>query len=107
MIPKDVHIIKIKPTESMVVSDIISKSIPEKLSAQESSEESLKLINQGIRNAQSSDISRAPTQLHEKLRSAHLQYADVFSPDLTLGYNGFAGKHFVKLQFAEENRPQM
>ena len=44
-IPKDVHIINIKPTESMVVSYNVSKSIPVNLSAQESSEESLKLIN--------------------------------------------------------------
>ena len=106
-IPKDVHIINIKPTKCMLVNDIISTSIPVKLNATDSTEESLKMINHGIENAKSIDISRAPVQLHDKLRSAHLQYADVFSPDLTLGYNGYAGQHFVRLQFADDNRPQM
>ena len=106
-IPKDIHAINIKHTEPKPMSDIISTSNSVKLSAQESSEASLLLIKKGIENANNIDVSRAPKQLQEKLKSAHLQHADVFSPDLTIGYNGYSGKHLVRLQFADENRPQM
>ena len=60
-----------------------------------------------INNASSIDISKAPSHLQAKLKQAHIQYADVFAPDLTIGYNGKSGEHFVRLQFADDNRPQM
>ena len=60
-----------------------------------------------IKNASSIDVSRAPPKLQIKLKQAHLMYADVFAPDLRYGYNGFSGKHKVRLQFADENRPRM
>ena len=107
LIPKDVHVLDIQPTESILASEIVSTSAPIELSAKSSTGVSLWLINEGIKNAKSIDISRAPVQLHEKLKLAHLQYADVFTPDLTNGYNGFSGRHYVKLQFADENKPQM
>ena len=60
-----------------------------------------------IKNASEIDVSRAPLKLQQKLKDAHLLYADVFAPDLSTGYNGFSGQHLVRLQFADENRPRM
>ena len=34
-------------------------------------------------------------------------FSDVFTPDLSIGYNGYSGHHEVRLQFADENRPRM
>ena len=48
------------------------------------------------------DIIRIPLQLQDKLKKAN-----VFIPDLSNGYNGFSGDHFVRLQFADDNRPMM
>ena len=60
----------------------------------------------GLANAHNIDVSNAPTKLQDKLKDIHERYADVFAPDLTIGYNGAAGSHKVRLQFADENRPQ-
>ena len=60
-----------------------------------------------LKNAMSIDISRAPKHLQKKLYEAHLEFATVFAPDLSQGYNGKSGKHTVQLRFADESRPQM
>ena len=62
---------------------------------------------QGQLNATGIDVSRAPPNLQDKLKKAHLRYSDVFEPDLSTGYNGYSGVHEVKLRFADENRPLM
>ena len=67
----------------------------------------LDLKNKGVENVKNINVSTVPEHLRGKLMAAHLKYAEVFSPDLTIGYNGFSGKHKVRLQFADENRPQM
>ena len=41
-----------------------------------------------LKNAMSIDISRAPKHLQKKLYEAHLEFATVFAPDLSQGYNG-------------------
>ena len=61
----------------------------------------------GKENARKIDVSRAQKHLQLKLADAHEKFSDVFEPDLSLGYNGFSGPHFVRLHFADENRPQM
>ena len=65
------------------------------------------LVKIALLNTSKIDISRAPPKLQTKLEKAHTLYADVFAPDLTIGYNGNSGKHQVRLQFADENRPRM
>ena len=108
-IPKDIHILGIIPTTLKQTCDIISESKSVQLSSIPNLENQTtgSLENKAIENASKIDVSRAPEQLQQKLISAHLQFANVFAPDLTTGYNGFSGKHLVKLQFADENRPHM
>ena len=106
-IHKDVHILNVNETRCEPVSDVFFDSIPQDVSDGASLEMNYQLVEKGIENAKNININRAPDQLQEKLKSAHLQFADVFSPDLSTGYNGYSGKHFVQLHFADENRPQM
>ena len=107
-IPKDVHLINVKPAQIIPLEEIMKKSKLVNLTNVISEvEDKIDFNREAVQNASSIDISRAPPQLQTKLKQAHLHYADVFAPDLTLGYNGYSGEHFVRLQFADENRPQM
>ena len=108
-IPKDVHLLDIKQTVLKPSVEIKNDSESIKLSSSSNVyEQPLPNLRQtAVENASKIDISRAPKQLHPKLQAAHLQYADVFAPDLSVGYNNYSGDHLVRLQFADENRPQM
>ena len=105
-IPKDVAVVNLVKTASVPLEDISFESLHCENRVSKSNK-SLLSINQGLENAKNIDISRVPSQLQEKVKKAHIQYSDVFSPDLTVGYNGFSGQHFVSLQFADDNRPKM
>ena len=108
-IPKDAHVINIIKVQTKLASEIEEEN--SQLSMRSSSalkNKDLSEMNKvAINNASNIDISKAPSKLQNKLKQAHLQYADVFAPDLTVGYNGNSGEHIVRLQFADDNRPQM
>ena len=92
-IPKDVAIISATKTNSICAEDIDFDCLHQELKASKT-ENLLSNVNKGIENAKKIDISRVPVQLQNKLLKAHIQFADVFSPDLTVGYNGYSGQHF-------------
>ena len=109
-IPNDVHLLDVYHTEMVQVHklELDSKHI------HESDRENICNFNnaetlqeKGLLNAKNIDVTRAPKHLQEKLKQAHIQFSDVFAPDLSTGYNGHSGTHQVKLRFADEDRPQM
>ena len=104
-IPSQVHTIDVVPTSVTTTEDIVLQTtqIYEDI-LKDTSEE---LEKKGKEKAKSIDISRAPKQLQEQLKSAHLKFSDVFIPDLTQGYNSESGPHLIRLRFADENRPEM
>ena len=105
-IPKEVHLINVLKVETTPALDVLNQ--PSLCSTSSFSRDNLANIDKtAVNNAENIDVSKAPTNLQVKLRKAHLQYADVFAPDLSTGYNGRSGEHFVRLQFADDNRPQM
>ena len=107
-IPKDVHLINVKPAQIIPGEEVMKKSkLVNLTNVISEAKDKIDFNREAVQNASSIDISRAPHQLQTKLKQAHLHYADVFAPDLTLGYNGYSGEHFVRLQFADKNRPQM
>ena len=110
-IPKNVHIISVIRVYTKQASEVIAESRQLNLNSFSPSslisEDFAGMNKTAIKNAASIDISKAPSHLQAKLKQAHMQYADVFAPDLTIGYNGKSGEHFVRLQFADDNRPQM
>ena len=105
-IPSDVHLIGVSPTYEYSMNEIIFDSSNYECNYR-TNDEDQKLGKISLENAEKIDISRVSPQLQDKLRRAHRQYADVFSPDLTKGYNGHSGIHMVRLQFADDNRPMM
>ena len=98
---KDVRILEVMPTcfidSTKLLRDCYS----------ETDLGNINLSQVGKANARQIDVSRAPKHLQIKLTDAHTKFSKVFEPDLSLGYNGFSGSHFVRLHFADENRPQM
>ena len=105
-IPTDVHKVSITQTEDVGLNEIAFDSSNYTSSDfPKTDEEKLKM--KGIENANKIDLSRVPQQLRKKVQEAHIRYSNVFIPDLTTGYNGFSGRHQVRLQFADENRPMM
>ena len=105
-VPKDLHLIGVTPTEEFSLNELVfdhSNYVQNEMKT----EDHQLLKQKGIDNALKIDISRVPLQLQSKVKDAHLKYSDVFIPDLSQGYNGTSGKHFVRLQFADENRPMM
>ena len=107
-VPRDVHLLDVVHTTLKSAKKIVESNPTNiHLSAHEASEQTSTLKKIGVKNAEAIDVSRAPKQLQDKLRAAHLKYANVFAPDLTIGYNGSSGPRSVRLQFADENRPQM
>ena len=89
-IPRDVHLINVKLAHEIPGEEIIKEGAL-------LSNANSKVVNEtdmnkkAIENASNIDLSRAPPQLQTRLKQAHLQYADVFAPDLTIGYNGNSG----------------
>ena len=98
---KDVNILEVLPTHS---SNSVNLS---KDCYAETNLADLNLSVVGKENARKIDVSRAPKHLQIKLTDVHEKFSTVFEPDLSLGYNGYSGVHFVRLHFADENRPQM
>ena len=45
-------------------------------------------------------------QLKDKLLTNHIKYKQVFSGDLTEGYNGYFGPHTCRLNWATAQRPE-
>ena len=105
-VPRDLHILEIQPTEEITLNEIVFDSTSYMENETTKDDENL-LVQKGIENAAKIDISRVPPKLQNKVKEAHLKYSNVFIPDLTQGYNGHSGKHSVRLQFADENRPMM
>ena len=101
-IPKDVHIVDISKTEMTPANEILS-SIQMPCDALKDTPE--KLAGKGIENALKINTSRASKHLQAKLKAAHLKYSDVFSPDLTNGYNGASGPHAQGLTMDSRLRP--
>ena len=110
-ITRDVHVINVIRVYTKLISEIINETSQLNLCSSTSQDailqDSSRLNKIAVNNASSIDISIAPSQLQAKLKQAHIQYADVFAPDLTVGYNGKSGEHFGRLQFVDDNRPQM
>ena len=98
---KDVNILEVLPTHS---SNSVNLS---KDCYAETNLADLNLSEVGKENARKIDVSRAPKHLQIKLTDAHEKFSTVLEPDLSLGYDGNSGAHFVRLHFADENRPQM
>ena len=104
-IPNHVHALDVIPTSVTNTEDILLQATQINDSISKITSEELE--DKGKENAKAIDLSRAPKQLQEQLKVAHLKYSDVFSPDLTEGYNSKSGSHLVRLRFADENRPEM
>ena len=103
--PNDVPSLLMSKVDFLPMSQL-SKGFGKELEA-ECQVNSVDISETAVENAKKIDLTRAPKHLQKQLYQAHLQYADVFAPDLSVGYNGKLGPHVVKLRFADDNRPQM
>ena len=97
--PNDVHPIGLPPTYDYNMNEVAFDSSNYECNDPANNQEK-QLAKTGLQNANKIDISRVPLQLQDKVRKAHIQYSNVFAPDLSKRYNGHSGSHMVRLQSA-------
>ena len=93
----DIHILSVTECENIDQTQI--KQIPHTTVNSTGRQDHVITVNKAINN------SILNQHQVKNIQSLHEQFQDVFDGKLT-GYNGYYGKHFVSLQWADESRPK-